>query len=66
VQLNGKFENQDNTVSQNLINVIIKQAFRDTDLKQIGKIPRFFDTKNVIDLAQSKLRILSGFKASAF
>ena len=53
-------------MSQNLINVIIKQAFRDTDLKQIGKIPRFFDTKNVIDLAQSKLRILSGFKASAF
>ncbi len=33
VQLDGKFQNQDNTVSQNLINIIIKQAFRDTDLK---------------------------------
>jgi len=50
VQLDGKFENSDNSVSQNLINIIIKQAFRDTDLKQIGKVPRFFDTKNAIDL----------------
>lgn len=66
VQLESKFENQDNTVSQNLINIIIKQAFRDTDLKQIGKVPRFFDTKNAIELTQSKLRILQGFKASAF
>lgn len=66
VQLDGKFENSDNSVSQNLINIIIKQAFRDTDLKQIGKVPRFFDTQNAIELTQSNLRILSGFKASAF
>jgi len=29
-------------------------------------VPRFFDTKNAVDLSGSKLRILSGFKASAF
>jgi hypothetical protein len=65
VDLTGKFENQDNSVSQNLINVIIKQAFRETDLKQIGRAPRFFDVKRIQDLKESNLRILSGFKASA-
>lgn len=43
VYLDSQFRNQDNSTNQNLINVIIKQAFRETDLKQIGKAPRFFD-----------------------
>lgn len=64
--LEGRFDNSENTVQQSLINIIIKQAFRETDLKQIGKVPKFFDMKSVIDLERSKLRILSGFKASAF
>lgn len=48
--LSDKFNNSDNSVAQNLLNIIIKQAFRDTDLKQIGKTPRFFDVKNFTDL----------------
>jgi hypothetical protein len=35
-------------------------------LKQIGKVPRFFDVQNPIELSRSQLKILSGFKASAF
>jgi hypothetical protein len=35
-------------VMYQLLNIIIKDAFRDTDLKQIGKAPRFFDMKNPI------------------
>ena len=34
---------EDHSLVQNLINIIIKQAFRDTNLRQIGKAPRFFD-----------------------
>ena len=43
VNMSGEFANKDNTVAQNLINIIVKQAFRDTTLKQIGRSPRFFD-----------------------
>jgi hypothetical protein len=50
VQLNGEFSNSANSVSQNLINIIIKQAFRETNLKQIGKVPRFFDVQHPIEL----------------
>jgi hypothetical protein len=46
LMLDGTFSNKDNDVKQQLINVIIKEAFRGTDLKQIGKSPRFFDTNN--------------------
>jgi len=48
-----------------LLNVIIKQAFRETNLKQLGRSPRFFDMQNPIDLSQQGLKIWSGFKASA-
>ncbi len=53
-------------MAQNLLNIIIKEAFRSTELKQIGKAPRFFDVKNPIDLSSHGLKIWSGFKASAF
>jgi hypothetical protein len=33
VHLNDKFVNQANSVGQNLINIIIKAAFRETDLR---------------------------------
>jgi len=48
-----------------LLNIIIKQAFRETNLKQIGKAPRFFDTSNPIELKQAGIQIWSGFKAAA-
>jgi len=48
-----------------LINIIIKQAFRNTNLKQVGKTPKFFDVKNFIDMPQQRMKIMNGFKASA-
>lgn len=67
VMLSGedsRFENADNDIRHTLINIIIKQAFRDTQrLKQVGKSPRFFDHKNPI--LTKEIKILSGFKASA-
>lgn len=66
VTLNGTFSNKENDVKQQLINVIIKDAFRSTDLRQIGKTPRFFDTSNPINLPDQGLKIWSGFKASAY
>jgi len=65
VKLDDQFTNSDNSVSQNLLNIIIKQAFRDTHLKQIGRAPRFFDVANPIVLPAQNLKIWSGFKASA-
>lgn len=66
VTLGGSFSNKENDVKQQLINVIIKDAFRSTDLKQVGKTPRFFDTKNPLLLHDQGLKIFSGFKASAY
>lgn len=66
VNMSGEFANKDNTVAQNLINIIVKQAFRDTTLKQIGRSPRFFDVQNPLILERQQLQIWSGFKASAF
>ena len=66
VRLSQQFNNSDNSVTQNLLNIIIKAAFRDTNLKQIGKAPRFFDVANPIMNAGQGLMIWQGFKASAF
>lgn len=46
--------------------MIINQAFRETNLKQIGRTPRFFDITAPIDLSRQGLMIMPGFKASAF
>jgi len=64
--LKETFNNKDNDVSQNLINVILKQAFRETNLKQLGRSPRFFDVNSPVDLSRIGLTMWSGFKASAF
>jgi hypothetical protein len=57
---------EDHSVIHNLINIIIKQAFRDTDLRQIGKQPRFFDISKAIAVEGSGLQACPGFRASAF
>lgn len=41
---------EEHPVAQTLINIIIKEAFRQTDLKQIGRNPKFFDISKTIDL----------------
>ncbi len=64
--MSQQFTNSENSVAQNLLNIIIKAAFRDTRLKQIGKAPRFFDVANPIQNAGEGLMIWQGFKASAF
>ena len=66
IQLKETFNNKDNDVSQNLINVILKQAFRETNLKQLGRSPRFFDVNAPVDISNVGLKMWSGFKASAF
>lgn len=57
---------EDHHVIFNLINIILKQAFRDTDLRQIGKQPRFFDVSKAIEVEGSGLQACPGFRASAF
>ena len=57
---------EDHNVIHTLVNIIIKQAFRDTDLRQIGKQPRFFDISKAVSVEGSGLQACPGFRASAF
>lgn len=57
---------EDHNVFHTLLNIIIKDAFRGTKLKQIGKAPKFFDMAKGVDLPESGLMMWPGFKASAF
>jgi hypothetical protein len=53
-------------ISQNLINVILKNAFRETNLTQIGKAPHFFDCdpKSSINIDKLRMRVFPGYKAT--
>ena len=57
---------EDHNILHTLVNIIIKQAFRDTSLRQIGRQPRFFDMSKAIDVPGSGLQACPGFRASAF
>ena len=57
---------EDHNIIHNLVNIIIKQAFRETNLRQIGKQPRFFDISKAIEVEGSGLQACPGFRASAF
>jgi hypothetical protein len=57
---------EDHNIIHNLINIIIKQAFRETNLRQIGKQPRFFDVSKAIVVENTGLQACPGFRASAF
>jgi len=46
---------EDHSVAHTLINIIIKEAFRQTNLRQIGKVPRFFDISKAIDIQGTDL-----------
>jgi len=57
---------EDHNVMHTLLNIIVKQAFRETKLRQIGKQPRFFDVSKAIEVPGSGLQACPGFRASAF
>jgi hypothetical protein len=57
---------EDHSIMHTLLNVIVKQAFRETSLRQIGKQPRFFDVSKAIEVEGSGLMACPGFRASAF
>jgi len=60
----GKME--DHSVMHTLLNIIVKQAFRETNLRQIGRQPRFFDISKAIEVEGSGLQACPGFRASAY
>ena len=45
-----KIRMEDHKIFHTLLNIIIKDAFRNTDLKQIGKAPRYFDTNKPLQI----------------
>jgi hypothetical protein len=47
------------------LNIIIKQAMGSTGLLQFGQRPRFFDSKNPLEVESLNMQIWSGFKVSA-
>lgn len=50
-----------------ILNIIFKNAFRQTHLRQIGRDPKFFDYEHPIKdpkLDQMQLQVLYGYKAS--
>lgn len=56
----------DRNLGHNLVNILIKQAFRETNLRQIGKNPRFFDLERCEDIKGSELQMWPGFRAAAY
>jgi hypothetical protein len=56
----------DQQVIHMLLNNIIKDAFRSTQLRQIGTLPRFFDMDKAIPVAQTGLLACPGFRAAAY
>jgi hypothetical protein len=57
---------EDHNLMHQLINIIIKEAFRQTSLRQLGKAPKFFDLTKCISIPDAALQMWPGFKASAF
>lgn len=57
---------EDHSIMHTLLNIIVKQAFRETNLRQIGRQPRFFDVSKAIEVEGSGLQACPGFRASAF
>jgi hypothetical protein len=62
----GAIKMEDHNVANTLINIIIKEAFRQTNLRQIGKSPRFFDLTKALEIDGTDLQVWPGFRASAF
>ena len=59
-------DRQDCQAMSQILNVIVKQAMSETGMLQFGARPRFFDSKNPINVAELQMQIWNGFKASAY
>jgi len=57
---------EDHNVIHNLINTILKQAFRDTNLRQIGRRANYFDMDKKVEIEGGQVISCPGFKATAF
>lgn len=57
---------EEHSVIHSLVNIILKDAFRETHLRQIGKTPRFFDPTKALEIAGSNIQMWPGYRASAF
>lgn len=49
-----------------ILNVILKEAMKQTGLMQIGNRPKFFNTSAPTELPDMNMQIWSGFKACAY
>lgn len=61
----SKASTKDNIVITNVVNNILKQAFRETSLTQIGKDTKFFDLANTMEFDGSDMTISPGFRGTA-
>lgn len=52
-------------MKQTVLNLIIKAAFKDTKMKQIGRRPNFFDMENPV-FFPGNIKVLKGYKTSAY
>lgn len=62
----SEFKMEDHAMIHTLLNIIVKQAFRETNLRQIGRQPRFFDVSKAFEIEGSGLQACPGFRASAY
>lgn len=49
-----------------VLNVVVKEAMRETGLVQMGKRPQFYNPLNSMNVDGLNLQIWSGFKTSAY
>lgn len=64
--IDSKFVNQLNEVSQSFINIICQHSVRELEYRQLGKAPKFFDPKTAIEIQECRLKMMEGFKFSAY
>ena len=49
-----------------VLNVVVKEAMRETGLVQMGKRPQFYSHENPMTVDNMKIQIWSGFKTCAY
>jgi len=49
-----------------VLNVVVKEAMRETGLIQMGKRPQFYSYENPMSVENMNIQIWNGFKTSAY